>query len=195
MKKDCSALILAAGISSRMKQPKLLLTTPEGTTFLENIARQYDEFGCQRIIIVLNVEGVNLINKHQIKLPSQTQIILNLHPEFGRFYSIKTGIIQIESSYTFIHNVDNPFAKLEVLEQLYISKKEADVIKPVYNGIGGHPVLISQKVCDSILVEDENTLNLKAILSRFITLKIEVHDATILQNINTYNEYLELYRK
>lgn len=195
MKKNCSVIILAAGSSSRMKQPKLLLTTPDGTTFLETIAKQYDEFGCQQIIVVLNKDGINLIKRYHLNLPSQAQIVLNPHPEFGRFYSIKTGIKQVESSYIYIHNVDNPFANKEVLEQLYNSKKESDVIKPVNNGIGGHPVLISQTVCDYILNENEHTINFKEILKRFTTKSVEIMDTTILKNINTYDEYLELYRK
>lgn len=193
IKKDCSAIILAAGNSSRMGKPKFMLDMPNGGPFLENIARQYAEFGCPQIIAVLNNEGIDLIKKHPQNLPPQTQLVLNPFPDLGRFHSIKTGIKSINHNFTFIHNVDNPFAKKEVLEHLHDAKSEADVIKPVKDGKGGHPVLISRQVMDLILQETKNDLNFKEFLKRFSTKKVEVHDSAILQNINTYGEYLELY--
>ena len=194
-RKDCAVIILAAGNSSRMGRPKFTLTLPNGTTFLENIIEQYSDFGCREIVVVLNHEGAELIKERSINIPSQIQMVLNPHPELGRFYSIKTGIKQVKSSYTFIHNVDNPYAKKEVLDKMYDAKKEAAVIKPINNNKGGHPVLISKQVMDYILQEKNHNINFKYVLKMFSGKKVEVQDGSILLNINTYDEYLEFYRR
>ncbi len=189
MVKECATIILAAGNSSRMGRPKFALLMPNGATFLENIIDQYSDFGCREIVVVLNHEGIDLIKERPLNNPSQIKIVLNPHPKFGRFYSIKTGIEQVESGYTFIQNIDNPYAKKEILEHLYNSKKEADVVKPVYNGKGGHPVLISKQIMDYILQEKKLDINLKEVLNNFSTKKVKVKDDTVLLNINTHPDY------
>lgn len=179
----------------RMGNPKFLLELPNGTSFLENITRQYDEFGCSNIVVVLNNDGMEQIKKQPQNLPSQTQIALNHHPEFGRYYSIQTGLNFVNDNYTFIHNVDNPFAKQRVLEQIYNVKSEADVIKPVKENKGGHPVLISKQVIDQIVNEKNPDINFQEFLKGFPTKRVEVKDDSILLNINSHNEYMELYRR
>jgi CTP:molybdopterin cytidylyltransferase MocA len=195
VKKNCSVIILAAGRSSRMGKPKFLLEFGNGASFLENIIRQYDEFGSVNIIVVLNSDGSEKIKKHPQNLPPKTQIVLNQHPEYGRFYSIKTGLQFCTNNYTFIHNVDNPFARKKVLDQLYNARSEADVIKPAIAGKGGHPVLISKKVCDYIVHEKDHNLNLNEVLQKFQTKGVEVQDDSILLNINSHNEFIEFMKK
>ena len=193
--KECAAIILAAGNSSRMGRPKFTLALPNGTTFLENIINQYSDFGCREIVVVLNADGIELIEKKSLNISAQIKVVLNPHPGYGRFYSIKNSIKLVESNFIFIHNVDNPYAKKEVLDLLYDSKDKADFIKPVHNGKGGHPVLISKKICDHILQEKKNDINFKDILNEFLSHKVVVQDDMIHLNINAYDEYLEFYRK
>ncbi len=195
MKKNCSVIILAAGRSSRMGKPKFLLELDNGYSFLENIARQYEEFGSVNIVVVLNSDGIRQIKKHPQNLPPSTQIALNKHPEYGRFYSIKTGLQFCKCNFLFIHNVDNPFAKKKILDRVYDARLEADVIKPISKGKGGHPVLISKKVSDYIVHEKDNDLNLNEVLQRFATKRVEVQDDSILLNINSHNEFVEFMKK
>ena len=193
MKNDISVIILAAGNSSRMGKPKFLLEMPNRKVFLEHIIKQYFDFGCENIIVVFNEAGYKTAVEYYRYLPSKTQFIINPNHELGRFSSIKIGIKQISTSHVFIHNVDNPYAKKEVLDQIYSERLNADVVKPVMNNKGGHPVLISKKICEDILLEKDDNLNLKGILSKYLTMKVEVNDKSILLNINT-NEELEEFR-
>lgn len=195
MDRKCATIILAAGKSKRMGQPKFALRMPDGKSFLENIADKYAEFGCKDIVVVLNYEGMNSVNKQYQSLSLQTQLVLNSNTDRGRFSSIKEGLKQIDANYAFIHNVDNPFANAELLKQIYEAKKEGHVIKPIVNGRGGHPVLISRRVIDCILTEKENNLNFREYLKKFQSKEIVVQDETVLYNINTYDEYLEFYKK
>ena len=187
METNISVIILAAGNSSRLGKPKFLLKTSSGETFIETITRQYAEFGCANIIVVVNKSGNKLLTN--LKFPSNTKIAINHDHNSGRFSSIKTGVEQINTNHTFIHNIDNPSAKAKILESLYNEKYQADVIKPVINNKGGHPILISKKVCEDIILEKTNDKNLKYFLKNYSTEEVEVNDDAILFNINTLEDY------
>lgn len=195
LKKNCSVVILAAGRSSRMGKPKFLLELPNGISFLQNITHQYSKFGILNIVVVLNSDGIEQIKSQSQKLPAQTQFVLNDHPEYGRFYSIKTGLQLVNNSYTFIHNIDNPFAEQKVLEEIYSSRAEAEVVKPVVGDKGGHPVLVSKQVIDKIVKKKDHDINFKEFLAGFPIKRIVVKDDSILLNLNSHNEYLEFYRR
>ena len=191
MKNNYSVIILAAGNSSRMGKPKFLLEMPNGKTFLETIAWQYSEFGCTNIIVVLNEYGNRYLTDYPQNLPLNTQITINYNHNSGRFSSIKTGLKLIDINYTFIHNIDNPYAKMRVLNSIYSQRSRAEVIKPIIDSRGGHPVLISKQVCEDILLEKENELNFKNFLKRYSFKEVEVDDNSILLNINTNEELVE----
>ena len=191
MKNNCSVIILAAGNSSRMGKPKFLLEMPNGETFLEAITKQYYDFGCANIIIVLNEYGNKLLTDHPPHLPSNTQVTINYNHNSGRFSSIKTGLKLIDTNHTFIHNIDNPSAKAKVLDSLYSEKQQAEVIKPIMNNRGGHPVLISKRVCEDILLEKKNEVNFNNFLKRYSFKEVDVDDDSIFVNINTNEELVE----
>lgn len=193
--KDCAVIILAAGNSSRMGKPKFLLKTQNGNTFLEFIVEQYIDFGCSETIVVLNKKGSEALDQKAIKLPETTKCIVNDHVDYGQFYSIQQGLSQANCAVAFIHNIDNPFAHKGILEQLYQHQTSADYIKPVNKGQGGHPILLSEKVIQSILKEKDNTLHTKEFLQRFTFKKVKTNDPSILTNINTHEEYLEFYHR
>jgi len=195
MNKETSVIILAAGNSSRMGQPKSLLKMPSGISFLENVVRQYADFGCSKIIIVLNKSVRKLVLIEKVALPKNAVIITNNNPEFGRFSSVKLGVNEVDSDYVFIHNVDNPIAKIKVLGQLYKSRMKSDVVVPTTNNKGGHPILLSRKVCNEIIYEKANDLNLKRYLKKYSLKKVEVIDDSILLNINNSNELDDFLRK
>jgi len=107
MKKQYSVVILAAGTSSRMGTPKFLLKYNESTTFLEWIIKEYEAFACEQIVVVLNREGANLFESHYANFTDKLKIIINYHPEWERFYSVKLGLTALGSiNPVFIHNVD-----------------------------------------------------------------------------------------
>lgn len=194
MKKDCSALIPAAGFSSRMGKIKLALEMSDGKTFLENICRQFVKFGCNPIVVVVNKSGSLFLEQTDMNLPDSVKIVLNEHPERGRFYSIRKGLSVLErKQYVFIHNVDNPFVETEVLDELYKNRSENKWVKPVYKGKSGHPVLLPPKICSAICSEARDDLRLDSFLQAYTHKKVEVNSKKILININTFDDYEKLF--
>lgn len=188
--KEVSALILAAGLSERMERNKFALTFPDGKTFLEHIIREYHNFGCGRIAVVLNPQGKKLCDSLLLKLPCVPEIYINHHPEKGRNYSLRTGLLHLmHEKAVFIHNVDNPFVNHVVLRALMNSLAGVDYSKPVFKGKGGHPLLICRIVIYNYLNSDPASTLLNIHLKDFAGKLIEVAEPGVLVNINTEDEY------
>ncbi len=187
---NCSAIILAAGRSSRMGEAKFALPFAVNKTFLEEIIYQFHSFGCKQIVVVLNEKGQDYIKNHRFIFPDNTLLITNKYLERGRFYSIKLGVHSIISENTpvFIHNIDNPFVNHKVLQKL-LSNNDSEYITPSYQDKGGHPILISKNIAQQIELEKENNVVLSEFLKKFKRKRIEVNDKNILININTPEDY------
>ena len=192
--KEFSVIILSAGKSERMGTPKPALKFDESQTFIEHISFEYQQFGCKEIIIVLNKENHTFLKNINIKLPSNCKIAINSHPEWHRFYSLKTGVKSLkEINYVFVHNVDNPFVNQDVLNELLNHSDKADYIVPEFEGKGGHPVLLSPKIILEITQTNKNELHLKDFLNQFTKIKVPVNNSTILTNVNESDDYKKLF--
>lgn len=123
-------------------------------------------------------------------------MVLNHHSEKERFYSIQCGLKALEDSdFVFIHNVDSPFADLELLAQLYEKRKQADYVKPVFENRGGHPILISNKIVEKVLQIESSQMTFKTFLNEFVCEKVESDNDHIFTNINSESDYLRLLQK
>ncbi len=91
----------------------------------------------------------------------------------------------------FFTNIDNPFVDERLIKGLISGLNEADYICPIYKNKGGHPVLISQTVVKDILIQEDNSQNLKTYLQRFKRKNVEFADEKILTNINTPDDYCQ----
>jgi len=192
--KKYSAIILSAGKSSRMGVPKFSLRFNETSTFLENIINEYSNFGCYEIVVVLNPDNASFLKQLDLNLPSNTKIVINEHPEWERFYSLKLGAkgLKIPTN-TFVSNIDNPFVNRDVLNRLASTGEGFNYVNPTYNGKGGHPFLISEKIIVDLIKEEQDQIHLKEFLGRYDKTSVEVTDEKILANINLEEEYKRFF--
>ncbi|MBC8485146.1 MAG: NTP transferase domain-containing protein, partial [Bacteroidetes bacterium] len=143
-------VILAAGNSKRMNSRKPFLHFDKDNTFIEKIISTYLKWGCQEIVIVINKDVKNQRDFFDL-LPEKVMYVLNEHPEFERFYSVKLGLATIRNaSFCFIQNVDNPFINSAILDLLYEHRSDEKYVFPVFGNKGGHPVLLNRKNIDRI---------------------------------------------
>jgi molybdenum cofactor cytidylyltransferase len=189
MENKLTAIILSAGFSERMGNPKALLKWDHSTTFIEKIINEFHQFGCGNIICIIN-DKIELFCK-ELKTEQDIKFIVNQHPELGRFGSIKLGAAEAAGSdYCFIHNVDNPFVNIKTIEKLYSERAPNAWCSPVYSGKSGHPVLLPNVILNKINEVDNPDTILSDILNKFPVIRVEVEDDSILRNINTPEEYL-----
>jgi len=119
-------LILAGGMSERMKHPKSWLPFNKSQSFLEKIVREYYNFGCNKIVVVINEKHCRSPWGDKIKeLEKFVEIVKNYTPEKGKSHSIQLGLKHFtECAHLFIQNVDNPFIDKDLLSVLYQGRIE-----------------------------------------------------------------------
>ncbi len=186
MLKKYGVLILAAGFSQRMGQPKFLLPAGNSKTFLEKIVENYSTTGAADIVVVVNKNDFRYLET----LNLDVKPVINESPEKGRFYSVVRGLENFdEIRDTFIHNADNPFVFDDVLINLANALTKNSYAVPVYKGKGGHPVLISKEVAERIVAEQNSGYNLKEYLKSFNRINVQANRSGVLVNINTPDDY------
>ena len=123
---DCGIIILAAGKSGRMGRPKFLLEHVSGETFLHRLITVYQRAGINEMVVVVNSIDFENQLEYFSTLPERVKIIQNPTPEKGRLLSIQLGAGALSGNIPcFIHNIDNPFVEITLLEQLRRSLEES----------------------------------------------------------------------
>ena len=192
--KNISAIILSAGKSERMGVPKFSLRFNTETTFLEKLIDEYHSVGCNEIIVVLNETSAVLYHQLKLSVPSNVRVVINHHPEWERFYSLKLAALALnEVKPVFVSNIDNPFLNQETLDILFKEVDNFDYISPSFNGKGGHPFLVSAKVINELKTEKQDQIHLKEFLGKYSKKLEEVNDEKILLNINTMEDYSRFF--
>ena len=187
-----TSIILASGLSERMGKPKALLPWDKSTTFIEKIINEYTKASCNRIICLVNEKTEPLCRALDIK--SNVKFVINEHPEWGRFYSIRMASQEVkDDGFCFIQNVDNPFVSVDIIEMLYAKRKADSWCSPVYNGRGGHPVLLPKVIINKISQLSDNNHTLLDILKPYQRINVEIDSDTILRNINTPEDYCKYF--
>lgn len=190
----CSAIILSAGFSSRMKQAKFSLMFDEQRTFLEKIVEEYQNFNCEEIIVVMNSDGIKLKEDLNLTFSKNVIFVLNKSPKRERFLSLQIGLKALKrQNYIFMQNIDNPFVNQYVLKSLYKNRTFANYIIPSFNNKGGHPILLSENIVNSAINEIKNDLNLKEYLQNFSKKYVNIDYEKILININTPDVYKDFF--
>lgn len=117
---DLAVIILAAGESRRMKQPKCFLKFDKNRTFVEKITNEYLNAGIHKIILVIydlaiNSENLNIVSH----LDKNIIAIYNRNPEKGRLYSLSLGLAELDNiKGCFIQNIDNPFVNSGLIKKM-----------------------------------------------------------------------------
>ena len=187
---NTSVVILAAGNSTRMGSPKAFLEWNKEKSFLEKIAEEYLNFGCNEVIVVLNEETNQIFLEKNLPVSKKIKVVINKHIDYGRLYSVQCGISEVTNSFCFIQNIDNPFVEADLLNELYNLKNENGFVLPVFKGKGGHPVLIGKTIIDFIKNADTKIEKLNEILRLFKRVEIPWENENVLVNFNTKEELI-----
>lgn len=164
-----NAIILAAGASKRLGQPKALVEV-NGETLIEILIKRLKNFNLN-IVIVTRPELEEQMRHFGEK------IIINTEPDKGRTGSIQCGLRELNGQNCMIVPVDRPGFSDKTIELLL----EAGTTScPSKNGKGGHPVVLNMKDCKKILLSQAST-PLRDIIN---PLKIEVDDNFLHLNID-----------
>jgi len=174
-----AALILAAGESRRMGQPKALLSVHHHT-FVENLIAILKQ-QCNPVVIVLghNPEPIRRV------IGDSAIIVVNHGYNLGQFSSMQVGLKAIPHDVDglIFTLVDHPDPAPSTITSLISS--EAPISIPVYHGRKGHPVYFRRDVLDEFLALSADSQ--ASVVSRRHAMEsrlVKVDDAGILDDID-----------
>lgn len=184
MNQSFGVVVPAAGSSGRMGIDKALLTNANGITFTGHLLNCFSSYGCNPVILVVN-EQFDSTPFHTENL----KIIVNHHPGKGRSWSIHLGLNQVPEGYAcFIQNIDNPFLETGLLDILLDSANQDSYAVPMFNGQGGHPILLGSKIVE-FLRSQPDLPDFRQALHCFHRVEVTYPNERILWNINTPDDY------
>ncbi|KYG82323.1 nucleotidyltransferase family protein [Roseivirga echinicomitans] len=147
-----SAIVLAAGLSSRMKGGHKLLMPMEGKTIFERSLKSITEANFSEIIVVLGNEAEKIENL----IPKDNRLRTLMNPTFeqGMTSSIQVGVTEATSDVYVICLADMPFLTAADYNQLMNRFREENgknILVPLYIGQKGNPVFFASDYQKEIL--------------------------------------------
>ncbi len=190
-----SAIILAAGTSSRMGRPKPLLRL-EGRPLLEHALDLVRGSGIEQVIVVLGYEAERMRN--EIELADAT-VVVNPNFTAGMSTSIQTGLRALDprSDAFLVVLVDQPFVSPTTLEALIDSRRrsEAKILLPTYRGVRGNPVLLDSSLSDAIYtIKGDQGYSSIFDDHKDVILEVPVDDPGILLDLDTEEQLQRVLR-
>lgn len=179
IKPRIAALILAAGAGGRIGMPKWQLESA-GKTFLDIICDKLSSIQLTDIICVKREE-------FEIKRTS-LKYVINPTPKHGMISSVYYGVKAYPDYEAYlIWPVDHPFIEVSTIAELknMFESIQKKVIRPIFNGITGHPIIIPNSLISYIQTPNYSG-GLRQLIkdSKIEIFDLPVNDSNILRNIN-----------
>ena len=180
------AIILAAGESTRMGEPKALVNFGKHS-FLQTIRNNLTKSGIEHIVTVLGYAANEIIRKLNLQ---EDDFIIHKNYRLGQFSSFQAGVKQLppKTKGVFLCLVDQPqiqsevFCRLRETFQMYPEK----IIIPAFQGKRGHPTVFPGSLFSEIIAAPANSTAKEIIDShRGIVFEMNIPDKSILWNLNT----------
>jgi len=151
-----SAVILAAGDSSRMGTPKAALLTPDGDSFVARLVRTLREAHVHDLVIVTgrhHDEVIAALTRDRL-MPSP-RIVRNPDPSRGQLSSLLAGMDAVVTPRTeavMMTLVDVPLVRVSTVIAVIDEwrRSRAPIVRPAIGDRHGHPVIFDRAVLDEI---------------------------------------------
>ena len=185
-----SAVLTAAGESTRMGRPKPLLTW-RGLTLVEYQVASLTAAGASEVIVVLGHRHED-ISPH-VRGPG-VRCVVNRGYRDGRSTSIRAGIAQTspDAEAIVLLGVDQPRPP-EIVAETVASHLDcgALITSPRRNGRGGHPIVFSSTLRDELNAITEEGQGIRQVFQahRDEVNEIEIDDPIIHFDLNTIEAY------
>ncbi|MCR6109590.1 nucleotidyltransferase family protein [Bacillus sp. A301a_S52] len=199
------AIILAAGLSTRMGTAKQLLPL-QGVPMLEHVAHQRLKEPFEKVVIILGHEEAAIRAAITIETP-RLEWLTHEGYEEGQTSSLIKGFHAIPEDVdsVMIFLADQPFIKSETIKTL---KAEGEIkgkeltgpftIRPYYHGIPGHPVywghIHSPDMPNFSAYKGEKKGGLR-MMQHVEQFCIQVNDPSVAIDIDTPKDYKEAKRR
>ena len=187
------AVILAAGMSSRMGETKQLIRLGENT-LLEQVVEIVRSCRVDEIVLVLGHQAETIKKRVGIK---NLKVVINESYQQGMGTSLRTGLAALSSGMNaaLIVLADQPFVRAETLDRLIDQYEQsgAQIAIPIYKGFRGNPVLLGRSVFPEVMALTGD-IGCRAIFGNHVEgiVKVLVDDIGILLDLDTKGDVEKL---
>jgi len=194
----CALVILTAGRSSRMGEPKALLRFGHHTA-LEIAIHNAVKAGVSRVVAVVGHRAEEIRAAHSFKgMGMSFDWAINLEPESPMIASLQTGLQALEDlplDGFFFQPVDYPLVLPQdyklLMDALETRNENSRVIQPTCKGDHGHPVLCDISLKQEFLdLEPDETA--RTVISRETITYVETANPGVLLDMDSPDEYRQL---
>ena len=186
-----TAILLAAGESTRMRESKALLSW-RGKYLIEYQIASLITCGVKEVLVVLGHEASMITDT--IKLEDRTRIVVNENYKSGKSSSVITGLQNIPTNAgdILILAVDQPRTPNLLIQLMKAHKRNTSKITiPVFQNRGGHPIIFPNALLTQMMRIDESTEGLRYIVNNNSELvnRWETQNPEVLIDVNTMQSY------
>jgi molybdenum cofactor cytidylyltransferase len=184
-----SAVVLAAGASRRMGQPKPLVKRG-GRTLLQHVVANLRASQVDEIVVVLGHRAEEILPTLEEK---DCRVVVNPHYDQGMSSSIRRGLSAVHGQAQAVLIVlgDQPYISSGIIDSLLreYSQGSHEIVVPTCGGRRGHPVIFGRKFWPELLAL-EGDVGGREILHRHgdDVWPVEVADPGILRDIDRPND-------
>jgi len=192
-----SLVVLAAGKSSRMKKNKLLVSV-DGETVIERVVKTAIRSKVDEVVVVIGYQAEKIRNRIAAL---KCKIAVNDRYEKGQSESVKVGLSAISGNAEalMIQPADVALIDAQSINRVIdeYRRSKSRIIIASYHNQSGHPILLDRTLFPEVSTIDEDSLGLKAVISRHRT-EINHLDAgteNVLVDIDTQDDFDKYFRK
>jgi CTP:molybdopterin cytidylyltransferase MocA len=193
------AIILAAGLSTRMGRPKPLLPLADGDTFVTRIVRSFLDSGVDDVVVVLGHEA-DAVAATLIKSGIAARFVVNDAYRSGQLSSVLRGLNAVDRPGVramLMTLVDVPLVSPGTIRAVVDRYRaaHAPIVRPVRGDLHGHPVLVDRSLF-SLLRSADPASGAKPIIRAHVTPAgdVSVTDDGAFLDIDTPETYERILR-
>ena len=189
------AIILAAGLSSRMVENKVLLPWRDGKPIVSHVASKFVRVCPENVLVVTGRDAALVRNA-----VNDLNVICVHNPDFATgeiLSSVKVGLRALPAGLvaSFIQPADMPCVPAEVITQLAAAHESGWNVAPQFGNRRGHPVLLDRAYWRAMLDLPADAKPRAAIESALERLRlVDVDDEGVLLDIDTREAYERVVR-
>ena len=179
-----AAVVLAAGASRRMGEPKALLPWA-GTTLL---AWEIAELMRSQVDDIVVVTGADAEEVRRNLGEAARYTVFNQRWPQGRATSLAKGARALTEGNraapeaVLVMNVDQP-TRADIVDRLFdaLRRGGAEAVQPSYKGKAGHPVVLRGSLLSELAAATEASLGLRGVLAAHPALLVEMDDEPVVR--------------
>lgn len=189
------AVVLAAGQSSRMGEPKQLLCLG-GKTLLARTLENVRAARVCEIVLVLGFAAEEITEQVAVE---GLKVVVNEAYHQGMGVSLRVGLSALDplTDAALIVLADQPFVHPQTLDRLidHYQQSSAQIVIPLYHGFRGNPVLLDRSVFHEVMALSGD-IGCRAIFGNHVEgiLKVNVDDIGVLLDIDNSEDLTRAQR-